>query len=143
MNPLQPLNGELQLNPSDASPGNRVVVLLAEDEAIIAFELAESLRLEGFEVAGPFDTCAGAEAWLKSAGPLHAAILDNALKDGPCDALARDLARRKVPFIVYSGHSRSREVTRDFNDAPWLVKPVPFESLLATLRTTIPRHVLP
>jgi hypothetical protein len=32
---------------------NRPVVLLAEDEAIIALELADSLALEGFEVAGP------------------------------------------------------------------------------------------
>ena len=48
------------LNTLDTTVANRQVVLLAEDEAIIGFELAESLRLEGFEVAGPFDTCGSA-----------------------------------------------------------------------------------
>ena len=40
---------------------------LQKDEAIIGFELAESLGLlKGSEVVGPFDTCASAETWLKS-----------------------------------------------------------------------------
>jgi DNA-binding NtrC family response regulator len=116
---------------------NRPVVLLAEDEAIIAFELADSLDLEGFEVAGPFDTCVSAEAWLKVAGHVDGAILDNALKDGPCTALARDLASREIPFIVYTGHIRSCETPCEFGDAPWLVKPVPFEALLHSLRTVM------
>lgn len=50
---------------------NRPVVLLAEDEAIIAFELADRLALEGFEIAGPFATCASGEAWLKAAGHVN------------------------------------------------------------------------
>ena len=40
------------LNTLDTTGANRQVVLVAEDEAIIGFELAESLRLEGFVVAG-------------------------------------------------------------------------------------------
>src|SRR5918998_486379 len=88
---------------------NRPVILLAEDEAIIGFELADSLALEGFEVAGPFDTCSEAEKWLKSARQVDGAILDNALKDGLCDTLARDLKNRGVPFVVYSGHDRLHE----------------------------------
>ena len=96
------------LNTLHTTGANRQVVLVAEDEAIIGFELAESLRLEGFEVVGPFDTCASAETWLKSADRIQGAILDNKLRDGPCTALARDLRTRGIPFIVYSGHSRSR-----------------------------------
>ena len=112
-------------------------MLLAEDEAIIAFELADSLGLEGFEVAGPFDGCASAEAWLRAAGHVDGAILDNALRDGPCTALARDLASRDIPFVVYSGHIRSCETPREFGDAPWIVKPVPFEALVHSLRTAM------
>ncbi len=121
----------------DTTGANRQVVLVAEDEAIIGFELAESLRLEGFEVAGPFDTCASAEAWLRSADHLQGAILDNSLRDGPCTALARDLRSRGIPFVVYSGHSRSQEAPSKFGDAPWVVKPVPFEVLLRALQTAI------
>jgi DNA-binding response OmpR family regulator len=69
---------------------------LAEDEAIIALELTDSLQAAGFDVAGPFATCAEAEKWLKTGQP-EAAILDNLLKDGPCDALASDLSKRGVP----------------------------------------------
>ena len=118
---------------SPLSGENCPVILLAEDEAIIGFELADSLALEGFEVAGPFDTCASAEGWLKSADRVHGAILDNTLKDGPCSALAEDLRRREVPFIVYSGH-RSDGASSEFGNAPWIVKPAPFEALLGSLR---------
>jgi hypothetical protein len=52
-------------------------------------------------------------------------------------ALARDLASRDIPFIVYSGHIRSCETPREFGDAPWIVKPVPFEALLHSLRTAM------
>jgi hypothetical protein len=83
---------------------------------------------------GPFDTCASAETWLKSADPIQGAILDYKLRDGPCTALARDLRTRGIPFIVYSGHSRSAEAEPEFGDAPWLVKPVPFEDLLRALQ---------
>jgi DNA-binding NtrC family response regulator len=123
--------------PVAAAGENRPVVLLAEDEAIIAFELADSLDLEGFEVSGPFDTCVSAEAWLKLAGYVDGAILDNALRDGPCTALARDLASRDIPFIVYSGHIRSHETPREFGDAPWILKPVAFEALVHSLRTAM------
>ena len=41
---------------------SRPRILLAEDEAIIALELAESLERDGFAVAGPFTTCTAAEA---------------------------------------------------------------------------------
>ena len=121
------------LNTLDTPGTNRQVVLVAEDEAIIGFELAESLRLEGFEVAGPFDTCASAEAWFRLADHLEGATL----RDGPCTALARDLRSRGIPFVVYSGHSRSQEAPSEFGDAPWVVKPVPFEVLLRALQTAI------
>src|SRR5215203_4769157 len=63
---------------------SRPLILLAEDEAIIAIDLADSLTRAGFDVAGPFATCAQAEGWLKTGAP-DAAILDNLLQDGPCD----------------------------------------------------------
>jgi DNA-binding NarL/FixJ family response regulator len=63
-------------------PGRRPVILLAEDEAIIAIELADSLQADGFDVAGPFATCADAEKWLKTAVP-DAAILITCCKTVP------------------------------------------------------------
>ena len=115
---------------------SRPCILLAEDEAIIALELADSLEREGFAIAGPFTTCTAAEAWLKANEP-SGAILDNALKDGPCEVLARDLRQRGIPFLVYSGHSRTPDLPEVFADVPWIVKPAPTEALLRALRLSL------
>jgi DNA-binding response OmpR family regulator len=108
------------------------LILVAEDEAIIAIELADSLTTAGFDIAGPFATCAEAEHWVKTGAP-DAAILDNLLKDGPCDALASDLSRRGVPVIMFSGQDESDVPAADWN-ATWVTKPVAFPMLLDALR---------
>jgi FixJ family two-component response regulator len=46
---------------------------------------------------------------------------------------------REIPFIVYSGHIRSYETPREFGGAAWIVKPVPFEALLHSLRIAMAR----
>jgi DNA-binding response OmpR family regulator len=117
---------------TDEGPPRRCI-LLAEDSAIIGLELADTLECEGFQVAGPFTTCAAAEAWLAAHEPA-AAILDNTLKDGPCERLAEDLRRRGIPFIVYSGHDRDAEQPAVFQGAPWVTKPAPSEVLLGIMR---------
>ncbi|KAA2236485.1 histidine kinase [Salinarimonas soli] len=114
----------------------RPLILLAEDEVLIALELADSLERDGFEVAGPFTTCTAAEAWLKGHEP-SGAILDNALKDGPCEALAGDLQGRGIPFLVYSGHSRTPDLPEVFANVPWIVKPAPTEALLRALHVSL------
>jgi len=116
--------------------GPRPLILLAEDEAIIAVELQESLSDSGFSVAGPFATCAEAEAWLKTGCP-DAAILAHALKDGPCDALAADLSRRGVPTLIFTGHDAPREMLAELHAATWITKPVAFPELLSALRRQI------
>ena len=115
--------------------GHQPLILLTEDEAIIAVELQESLRDAGFSVAGPFATCAEAEAWLKTGTP-DAAILDHALKDGPCDALAADLAAGRANPI-FTGHDAPREMLAEFHAATWITKPVAFPRLLSALRRQI------
>lgn len=114
----------------------RPIILLAEDEAIIALELAETLEEAGFEIAGPFTTCAEAELWLKAHRP-SGAILDNELKDGPCEVLAGDLKARGVPFLVYSGHRRTADLPPVFHDVPWIVKPLSTPGLVSALRSTL------
>jgi DNA-binding response OmpR family regulator len=109
------------------------VVLLAEDEAIIAIELEATLSEAGFAVAGPFATCAQAEAWLRSGAP-DAAILDHELKDGPCDALIADLARRGVPTIVFTGDAPPKPASPPATTAAWVAKPISFPALLGELR---------
>jgi DNA-binding response OmpR family regulator len=116
-----------------AAPPSRPVVLVAEDEAIIAIELEDGLTRAGFEVAGPFATCSQAEAWLQQGCP-DAAILDHELKDGPCDTLIADLSRRGIPIIVFTGREMSRTPTPTAATATWVAKPVAFPALLTALR---------
>jgi CheY-like chemotaxis protein len=120
------------------------LILVAEDEAIIAIELEDSLRAAGFAVAGPFATCAEAEDWLSNGEP-DAAILDHALRDGTCDALVRELARRGVPTVIFTGHDARGEPLAEVSSACWIAKPIAFSALLDELRREMrrPRSVAP
>jgi DNA-binding NtrC family response regulator len=126
------------VTPPRQANGAKPLVLVAEDEAIIALELEESLKAAGFDIAGPFATCAAAESWLATGEPA-AAILDNALKDGPCDKLAADLKSKGVPVVVYSGHAKGEDAFSSTWDGPWLVKPIPFAALVTALQDEIAR----
>jgi DNA-binding response OmpR family regulator len=120
----------------------RPLVLLAEDEAIIAIDLEDSLRAAGFAVAGPFATNAQAEAWLETGRP-DVACLDHELRDGPCDALVRALAARGVPALIFTGHEAGREPLSELSTATWVMKPVAFSTLLDTLRRIMRGRVEP
>ncbi len=111
----------------------RPLVMLAEDEAIIAIELEDSLTAAGFAVAGPFTTCKQAEGWLRSGKP-DAAIVDHKLKDGVCDDLVREFSRRAVPTIVFTGHEAPRVAATDPSAVTWVTKPIAFPALLSHLR---------
>jgi DNA-binding response OmpR family regulator len=121
-------------SPADERP----LVLVAEDEAIIALELEETLNAAGFDIAGPFATCAAAEDWLRTGHPV-AAILDNVLKDGPCDKLAADLKHCGIPVVIYSGHDKGEDPFSSAWNGPWLVKPLEFTTLVDALRDEMSR----
>jgi DNA-binding response OmpR family regulator len=103
---------------------DRPLVLLLEDEAIIALDLQDELQEAGFSVAGPFTTCASALEWLGTETP-DTAILDTMLKDGPCRDIAIELSRRGVPFLIYSGHQEDSHHFGEFPSVTWVEKPVP------------------
>src|SRR5215212_3909293 len=94
------------------------VVLVLEDEAIIALNLQDELQDAGFRIGGPFMACADALCWLDGNTP-DVAVLDTMLKDGPCHDIAVELARRAVPFLIYSGHRKDSELLVDFHHVPW------------------------
>lgn len=93
----------------------------------------DSLKAAGFEIAGPYATCAAAERWLKTGRP-SGAILDNARKDGPCHKRAADLKSRGVPVVIYSGHAKGEDSFSCTWEGPWLVKPVAFSTLVGALQ---------
>jgi CheY-like chemotaxis protein len=91
----------------------------------------------GCSVSDPLVSGAAALAWLATHMP-SLAILDYGLKDGSCIALADELNRRGVPFIVYSGHSRPADLPATLGDAPWVEKSADRAALLAALASVSP-----
>ncbi len=110
-------------------PNSRSLVLVLEDEALIALNLQDELQDAGYEVAGPFASCSAALEWLQTATP-DMAILDATLKDGPCREIALELSHREVPFLIYSGHQEDRQLLSEFNHITWIEKPVPAAILI-------------
>ncbi|ANY77359.1 hypothetical protein BB934_03240 [Microvirga ossetica] len=104
--------------------GSKPLVLVLEDEALIAFNLHDELQDAGYAVAGPFTTCSAALEWLQTGTP-QTAILDAALKDGSCREIALELSRHGVPFLIYSGHHEDRQLLAEFHHVTWIEKPVP------------------
>lgn len=81
------------------------VVLVVEDEALIALDIAQSLKDAGAEViiSRTLD-----DAMEKVELPnLSAAVIDHALHDGltTSDVCAK-LKERNVPFVIYSGYNK-------------------------------------
>jgi two-component system, response regulator PdtaR len=108
----------------DKPANSRPHALVLEDEALVALNLQDELQDAGFEVNGPFTTCAAALKWLETGTPALA-ILDAALNDDTCNKVAEELSRRKVPFLIYSGHQESLHLLPDFQHVTWIEKPVP------------------
>jgi DNA-binding response OmpR family regulator len=107
-------------------------VLLVEAETLVGLTLAIDLEEVGYEVIGPFASCADASTWLAEATP-DLAVLDIALKDGDCRPLARELRSRDVPFLLYTVLRRARNMQPEFEGAPWIEKPTPGEAVVEAL----------
>jgi DNA-binding response OmpR family regulator len=105
--------------------------MIAEDKALVGLSLQVYLEEMGLDVCGPLSSEAEALAWLTANTPAIA-ILDYALKDGPCIALIRTLQERGIPFVIYSGHERN-VAPPELRHVPWMTKPCAREVLLAAL----------
>ena len=116
------------------------VVLLAEDEAVVAFELAVTLRGFGCAVLGPVATAADALVLLHGKRP-DIALLDVGLRDGPTTPVAEALAASGVPFVLVTGYEPVDLVDPLLRAAPCLAKPYHapdlWRALLGALRPAL------
>lgn len=83
------------------------MILLVEDEILVAAIAAENLRDIGFEVVEVASAKAALEHAMQNAAALKAAIVDIGLPDKKGDVLAAELRklRADLPIIVATGHS--------------------------------------
>jgi CheY-like chemotaxis protein len=109
-------------------------VLLVEDEAVIALDLAALLTELGANVVGPAHSVAAALELLNG-DKLDCAVLDINLDGEPVYPVARALAARHIPFAFVTAYY-GEKVDREFQDRPVLQKPVDFQELVRALLHT-------
>jgi DNA-binding response OmpR family regulator len=76
-------------------------ILIVEDEALIAIDLASAFEDAGATVSIAASLAQGV-LLVEEAG-LSAAVLDYGLRDGDCDTLCTRLTARGIPFVFHSG----------------------------------------
>ncbi|HUH78339.1 MAG TPA: response regulator [Methanoregula sp.] len=113
------------------------VILIAEDEGLIALEMMEFLEREGYRVPAPVPSGEEAVAWCR-ANPSPDLILMDVTLAGKIDGI--EAARRIrehhwVPVIILTARDDDRTVRRIRELAPqgYLVKPASRGELLACI----------
>ncbi len=110
-------------------------VLVAEDEAIVAMMIEDTLTDMGFGVVGPFSHVKDAVDATRT-NALSAAILDVNLGGQPVYEVAEHLVARNIPFIFMTGYGREN-IDERFCEIPLLRKPVDLDQLKKSLARVI------
>lgn len=83
-------------------------VLLVEDEVIVAFEMAQTLKDHGYEVVGPSVRLADGEMRAASAN-IDVALLDINLGRGTTsEPIAKILRDRNIPLVFMTAYDRDQ-----------------------------------
>ena len=106
-------------------------ILVIEDEALVAMDVAEILSEQGCEIMGPAATIENARAAI-ALNNFDAALLDANLGGYPVDELAAALTRLNIPFAFLTGYGRE-SLPEAFRHAPLISKPYTESELLSTL----------
>ena len=106
------------------------LILIVEDEPLVALEIDRSLRAEGARVV----SAGYLESGLYSTEhpDLSAAVVDLHLGDGSGTALCRRLRRLGVPFLVHTGYP-AMLIAPEWADVPVICKPAPPGEIVAAL----------
>jgi two-component SAPR family response regulator len=104
-------------------------VLVVEDDFLIAVMVKDMLLDDDACVVGPANTLDAGLA-LANTADVDAALLDINLRGERSDAIAAQLQRRGIPFVLTTGYG---EALTDRFAAPVLTKPFTREQLLEAL----------
>ena len=110
-------------------------VLVVEDDALLALDIARQLVDAGLEVVGPATSVTKALGLIGKIG-CDVAVLDVNLGKETAEPVARELRLRGTPFVVLSGYS-SEQHPPGFHGAPVLSKPARPGVLVATLLSCV------
>lgn len=113
--------------------GQRLRVLVAEDELIAGQDLCDTVAEAGYAVEGPFVDLSSAMLAFQKNKP-DIAILGMQLDDGAVFPLAERMMAEDVLVIFHSGRLRPAEVTRRFPNSVALSKPSPPAAVIDTIQ---------
>jgi CheY-like chemotaxis protein len=102
---------------------NNCRILVAEDEYMLAEDLALSLRDAGATVLGPAPTVAQAAEIVSDGGEIDGAVLDINLNGETIFPVADQLVARGVGIVFTTGYDRSA-IPERFVDVPRCEKPI-------------------
>ena len=108
------------------------IVLVAEDEFLIALDVMDELDAAGFQTVGPFAEIGRALEYCRTRQP-DCAVLDVRLRDGESYPLADWLAERRIPVVFHSAHASGRELKARYPDARVCPKPASTTTLASTV----------
>ena len=111
-------------------------ILIAEDDAILAFDLGIILQKAGAEILGPTLTLSHALSLAQTAS-MSAAVLDVSLRDEEVFPAAQELQGRGVGIVFYTGYAAVDQLRRDWPDAQVLTKPTPARVLVEAVRRAL------
>ncbi len=115
------------------------LVLVVEDEFLIAMDLALLLQEHGWRVLGPAATVAEALRLLQGGTP-DVALLDLNLRGELVTPVAEELRVQDVPFVLASAYdSRGLTAVAALAEVPNLGKPTDERRLLAALAQAVAR----
>lgn len=110
-------------------------ILVVEDNALLAIELAQALASAGFDVVGPALTVAQSMALIEKSG-CDAAVLDINLRGETSEPVAKELHNRGIPFMTMTGYARAQQPPV-FEGTPTFTKPVVMELVIDELRRSL------
>lgn len=109
------------------------LVLVAEDDYLLAEDIAGILTSLGAEIAGPFPSVAAALGCLDENAPaLDGAVVDINLRDQKAFPLADCLSQKRVPYVFITAFSRTA-IPLQYAWVPLFEKPVTTRELASRL----------
>jgi CheY-like chemotaxis protein len=114
-----------------------LVVLVVEDEFLIAMDLEAMLTEHGWRVLGPAATVAQALDLLEDGEMPDVALLDVNLRGETVVPVAEVLRERGVPIVLASAYSRAGSIAHVLAGTPNVGKPAKERHLLAALKRVV------
>ena len=111
------------------------LILVVEDESMIAELLVDALTDAGFQLMGPASRVKDALELIEKEPP-DLALLDVTLGRERSYPVARELAERGIPFLFMTGHA-DRDLPDEFRDRPVLTKPMKLSDVATKMRALL------